>query len=113
MRKNKLLAAASVLALLALLAVSVGPSLIESRLNRVRPTVTWIEDRATALHYRVFVADLHADTLLWNRNLLDEGSRGHVDVPRLIEGNVALQSFTVVTKTPYVWKMNIERTDDT
>ena len=31
----------------------------------------------------------------------------------MIEGNVALQSFTVVTKTPYVWKMNIERNDDT
>jgi microsomal dipeptidase-like Zn-dependent dipeptidase len=30
----------------------------------------------------------------------------------LIDGNVALQAFTVVTKTPYVWKMNIERNDD-
>jgi microsomal dipeptidase-like Zn-dependent dipeptidase len=50
--------------------------------------------------------------LLWNRDLLDLSDSGHVDVPRLIDGNVALQAFTVVTKTPYVWKMNIERNDD-
>jgi microsomal dipeptidase-like Zn-dependent dipeptidase len=50
--------------------------------------------------------------LLWSRDLLDHGTRGHVDIPRLIEGNVALQAFTIVTKTPYVWKMNIERNDD-
>ena len=58
------------------------------------------------------MTDLHADSLLWARNLLDRGTRGQVDIPRLIEGNVALQAFTVVTKTPYVWKMNIERNDD-
>ena len=44
--------------------------------------------------------DLHADSLLWSRNLVTRSSRGHVDIPRLIEANVALQSFTVVTKTP-------------
>ena len=55
---------------------------------------------------------VHTVLPLWDRNLLDRGTRGHVDIPRLIEGNVALQAFTVVTKTPYVWKMNIERNDD-
>lgn len=44
--------------------------------------------------------DLHADSLLWSRDLLVRGSRGQVDIPRLIEGHVALQAFTVVTKTP-------------
>jgi microsomal dipeptidase-like Zn-dependent dipeptidase len=43
---------------------------------------------------------MHADTLLWDRDLLARGSRGHVDVPRLLEANVALQCFTVVTKSP-------------
>ena len=33
-------------------------------------------------------------------------ARGHVDVPRLVEGGVALQAFTIVTKTPR--RMNIE-----
>jgi hypothetical protein len=41
--------------------------------------------------------------------LLERSARGHVDIPRLIEGNVALQAFTVVTKTPR--GMNIERND--
>ena len=67
--------------------------------------------KAAALHKKLLVADLHADTLLWNRNLLERESRGHVDIPRLIEGNVALQAFTVVTKTPS--SLNIESNDDT
>lgn len=67
---------------------------------------------ARELHNRLLVADLHADTLMWNRNLLERGSRGHVDIPRLIEGRVAVQAFTVVTKTPR--DMNIEaNTGDT
>ena len=40
-----------------------------------------------------FVADLHTDTLLWQHrgSMLERSGYGHVDVPRLIEGNVALQ----------------------
>ncbi len=67
-------------------------------------------DRARALHERLWVADLHADSLLWGRDLLERGTRGHVDVPRLIEGNVALQVFAASTKSPR--HLNIERNDD-
>ncbi|MBO0724179.1 MAG: dipeptidase [Blastocatellia bacterium] len=63
-------------------------------------------ERAKALHKNLIVADLHADTLMWDRDLLKRGDWGHVDLPRLIEGNVAMQAFTVVTKTPR--GMNIE-----
>jgi microsomal dipeptidase-like Zn-dependent dipeptidase len=63
-------------------------------------------ERAQALHKDLLVADLHADTLMWDRDLLKKGDWGHVDLPRLIEGNVAAQAFTVVTKTPR--GMNIE-----
>ncbi len=52
------------------------------------------------VHARLFVADMHADTLLWERPLLDRSPRGHVDVPRLVAGGVDLQIFAVVTKTP-------------
>ncbi|MBX3040960.1 MAG: membrane dipeptidase [Bdellovibrionaceae bacterium] len=52
------------------------------------------------LHRELRVVDLHADTLLWDRDLLVRGARGHVDLPRLQEGNVALQVFSVVTKSP-------------
>ncbi|MBL0939071.1 MAG: dipeptidase [Gemmatimonadaceae bacterium] len=61
------------------------------------PTVT---PEAQALHNRMFIADLHADELLWGRDLLTRVNRGHVDLPRLQEGHVALQVFGVVTKTP-------------
>ena len=59
------------------------------------------------LHQRLIVADLHADSLLWDRDLLKENDWGHVDIPRLIKGNIALQGFAVVTKTPR--GLNIER----
>ncbi len=60
-----------------------------------------------------FVADLHCDALLWNRNLLDRHSFGHVDVPRMQEANVALEVFTVVTKTPVGinYDKNSDKTD--
>jgi microsomal dipeptidase-like Zn-dependent dipeptidase len=64
-------------------------------------------EAARALHARLRIADLHADTLLWDRDLLDRATYGHVDVPRLLDGNVGIQAFTVVTKTPR--GMNIER----
>ncbi len=66
--------------------------------------------RARELHRRLFVADLHADPLLWGRDLRMRARRGHVDVPRLQEGGVALQVFSVVSKTP--WGLNLERNDD-
>lgn len=59
------------------------------------------------LHSRIIVADLHADSLLWDRDLLKENDWGHVDIPRLVKGNIALQGFGVVTKTPRGF--NIER----
>jgi microsomal dipeptidase-like Zn-dependent dipeptidase len=39
--------------------------------------------------------------LLWKRNLLTHANRGHIDLPRLREGNVALQLFSSVTKSPH------------
>jgi membrane dipeptidase len=66
--------------------------------------------RAVALHQSLWVADLHADSLMWNRELDERHERGRVDVPRLIEGGVALQAFTIVSKTP--WGMNVSRNSD-
>lgn len=57
------------------------------------------------LHQSLWVADLHADSLMWNRDPLVRHGRGLVDIPRLIEGGVALQAFTIVSKTP--WGMNM------
>lgn len=69
--------------------------------NRVTDTtLAPPSDSARALHARLTVVDLHADPLLWPRSLVKRNSRGHVDVPRLIEGHVAVQLFSAVTKVP-------------
>jgi membrane dipeptidase len=51
-----------------------------------------------ALHRRVAVADGHADSLMWNRDLTQASDEGHVDFPRLKEAGVKLQCFTIVTR---------------
>lgn len=56
------------------------------------------EDEARALHREAYIADAHADTLLWNRKLEERSRSGHVDFPRLAEAGVRLQIFTVVTR---------------
>jgi len=51
---------------------------------------------------------MHADTLIWGRNFVEGDTRGHVDLPRMISGGVALQVFTIVTGVPRGF--NMERT---
>lgn len=55
---------------------------------------------AQKLHDSLIVADLHADFLLWNRDLLEKHDYGLVDLPRMQEGNLSLQAFTIVSKVP-------------
>jgi microsomal dipeptidase-like Zn-dependent dipeptidase len=77
------------------------PGVVERSLNRVVPHDPWpVGDAARALHASVPVVDLHADPLLWKRDWLERSTRGHTDLPRLVEGGVALQVMTAVTKTP-------------
>jgi membrane dipeptidase len=87
------------------------PSMVEKSLNPVinKPPYETSE-KARRLHEKLLVADLHADSLLWNRDLLEKSEISQVDIPKLLEGNVALQAFTVVTKSPA--NLNIERNDD-
>lgn len=88
------------------------PAIIEARRNRVVADDK-IEPGAAArrLHAQLFIADLHTDSLLWDRDLRARSGRGHVDLPRLREGNVALQVFSIVSKVPY--GINLDRNDDT
>src|ERR1700687_3888916 len=56
-----------------------------------------------ALHRRSCVADAHADSLMWNRDLTVGSERGHVDFERLRAAGVKLQCFTIVTRGfPYL-----------
>ena len=50
------------------------------------------------LHRRWCVADGHADSLMWNRDLCVRSDEGHVDFPRLREAGMKLQCFTLVTR---------------
>jgi microsomal dipeptidase-like Zn-dependent dipeptidase len=77
------------------------PGYVEGSMNQIdgKPLIA-VSDEAKALHKTLNIVDLHSDTLMWNRDLNDSASRGHMDLPRLQEGNVALQLFSSVTKTP-------------
>src|SRR5258706_5779474 len=105
--KKFLIGLAIVLAIAAVVLFGFVPPYVGKSRNKILNLPPYTASAAAKeLHQRLLVADLHADTLLWNRDLLVRGSWGHVDLPRLQEGNVALQAFTVVTKTPR--DMNIE-----
>ena len=67
-------------------------------------------ERARELHRELLVVDLHADSLLWGRDLLVRARHGHVDVPRLVEGGIALEVMAVSTQVPR--GANLERNDD-
>ena len=77
------------------------PAFVESQMNRIdgQPLIA-VSDRARELHRSLRIVDLHSDTLMWRRDLRDRARRGHVDLPRLEEGNVALQVFSSVSKSP-------------
>ena len=78
-----------------------APGYVEGSMNQIdgKPLIA-VGDEAKALHKTLEIVDLHSDTLMWNRDLNDSVSRGHMDLPRLQTGNVALQLFSSVTKTP-------------
>ncbi len=59
-----------------------------------------ISSQARKLHEDLVIADWHSDNLLWDRNPLNRLDRGHVDIPRLVEGNFTLQVFDAVIKVP-------------
>jgi len=108
---KKLLAVVVILGLLCIATRLVGPSLLEHSQNHtLAPGPYLISPQAAALHRTVLVADMHADSLLWGRNLLKSSHEGHVDLPRLQQGNVAIQGFTVFTTVPR--GINIERNED-
>ena len=64
-----------------------------------------------AFHQGTFVADMHADSLLWRRNLQQRTDRGQADLPRLLDGGVDLQVFSVVTQVPYALNLISNNSD--
>ena len=92
---------AAVLFLALALVLWLGPARLEEGMNAVIPHPAYeVSAEARALHGSLVIGDLHADSTLWQRDLLQRSDRGHVDIPRMREGNVAVQMFTSVTKSP-------------
>jgi microsomal dipeptidase-like Zn-dependent dipeptidase len=92
-----------ILALLVIAAVLFfvfAPGMVEKSMNKVHPVALKVTPRALTLQKTLDVADMHADSLLWKRDLLARSDRGQVDLPRLQAGHYALQIFSSVTKTP-------------
>ncbi|HEX5705663.1 MAG TPA: membrane dipeptidase, partial [Pyrinomonadaceae bacterium] len=101
MKKKVLIALALMLAAGVAAFFIVAPVALDRAYNTTHsPPPYAASERARALHQKLSVADLHADTLLWRRDPLARSTRGHADLPRLVEGGVSLQFFTVVTKSP-------------
>ena len=108
---KRLVRALLVVGLLLVVFFEVVPGAVELRMNGVLQATPYsASERARALQGTLDGVDLHADSLLWGRDLTQRSRRGHIDIPRLIEGNVALQVFTFPSKTP--WGLNIERNND-
>ncbi|MCP5059505.1 MAG: amidohydrolase family protein [bacterium] len=107
---RKFLASAFTLILLGLLAAFAWlPGWLDQFINRVEMEAPFEGSaHAQALLGAFGAIDLHADPLLWDRDLGERHRHGQVDLPRLVEGKVAVQVFGIVTQTPM--GMNFERT---
>ena len=101
MKRKVALAIVALLIVGAICLFTIVPGVIERGQNKIDGApLPPVSEHAQALHRTLTIVDLHADTLMWDRDLLDRGDRGHMDLPRLREGNVTLQVFSSVTKSP-------------
>ena len=74
---------------------------VDADMNPVIAHKTYpVSDAAKALHDELWIADLHADSLLWRRNPKTRHDYGQSDLPRMREGGVEFQIFSTVTKSP-------------
>lgn len=77
------------------------PRIIDHKVNGIYPYTTDLTSYKVPDFYKnIDVSDMHADTLLWNRSLLKKSEYGHIDLPRMVKGGMALEVFSVVTKVP-------------
>lgn len=84
----------------------------EDMFNKTTPRgLLTITEPVQQLHRTLMIADLHADPLLWARDLRVRSQTGHLDIPRLLEGNVGLQVFSAVTQVPFRMKMQNNPSD--
>ncbi|MDG9671718.1 dipeptidase [Hahella sp. CR1] len=107
--KKKILTGLLITLIIAVLSFfALVPPLVDNASNQLTSSPPQpATDKVKSLHQSLFIADLHSDSLLWGRNLSKGYQRGHMDLPRLREGGMALQAFSVVTKVPF--GLNIQK----
>lgn len=120
MRRRNLLTAGAAAALAGVAGAAWGmrgaaATAVDRSLNRfaLDPDAPRPDEADAALHRALFIADLHADSLKWDRDLLSWSDHGHADLPRLHAGNTALQVFAMVTHSPVnlPWRDCLSATD--
>ena len=91
---------------------SIAPGYVDRSMNKTIHTVS-AADKVSWYDSIPFIADLHCDALLWDRDLLKHHNYGAVDIPRMQEANEAFQVFTIVSKTPrgINYDKNTDKTD--
>lgn len=104
------------LTLLVFLLVFLGriflPAMLDKQMNPVSEHLPFVvSDKAKELHKTLMIGDWHSDSALWNRDLSKTYDYGHEDIPRMQTGNVALQMFTTVTKSPSGQNFDSNETD--
>ncbi len=72
-----------------------------------------ISDRARALHKRALIVDTHDDTpqrMLWDKfDLAHRDAKGHVDIPRMREGNLGAIFFSIWVPSKVTGHLAVER----
>jgi len=110
MKKSYL--ALTIIGLVLVLFFVVAPPMLDDDQNPVDAHQPYtISPEAAELHSSLIVGDWHADSLLWMRDLTQQYDYGHLDFPRMQQGNMALQMFTTVTKSPSGQNYDTNETD--
>jgi membrane dipeptidase len=78
------------------------PPIVDKKFNtsNLAPPYVVSERAQTLYNSLAFISDLHCDALLWDRDLEERHTYGHVDIPRMLAANMSLQAFTIVSKVP-------------
>ncbi|MAU72308.1 MAG: peptidase M19 [Pseudozobellia sp.] len=102
MKKKTVLIVILVLTLTYIAVITIVPKVLDKKHNQTQqePPYTISNEALEFYNSLDFVSDLHCDALLWSRDLTKKNDVGHVDFPRMQDANMALQAFTIVTKSP-------------
>ncbi len=109
MLKKILIVLAVIIVIAAVFFFTYVPGYFDKKSNMVTTRIS-ASDRMTWYDSIPFIADLHCDMLLWDRDFFEKHDYGHVDLPRMQKANMAFQVFSIVSKVPK--GINIERNDD-